>query len=187
MIHKMAGWLKIMLGLGILSPLVMVAAGLAACKPKEIELAFETLVQGEAQVLDESGMNFVATYENTDLMIATDRSETQQIADTLSPGRSGMRFEKIMDVNYGEYLVVVAYLGAKPHAGFVVAIERIAQTGRYIDVAISTVEPEVGGAAVVHPIHAIKIKRADLAVKGNLTFRLWKEDEAVLAREHFVR
>jgi len=177
---KRAGRWKGLLGLGILGALAIGAAGLAACRPKETELAFETLVQ------DDLGY-FGATYESMDLMIATSVAEAQQIADALSPEDPGKRFEQIMDVNYGEYFVVVAYLGAKPHGGFVVTIEKIAQTGRNVDVAISTVEPSGGDAIFVHPIHAVKVRRADLSVKGNLTFQLWKGGEVVLTRAHFVR
>ena len=162
--------------------LVLLAASpvsLTACKPKEIKLPFETLVH------DNLGY-FGATYESMDLMVVTDVAEAQQIADTLSPENPGKRFEEIADVDYKEYLVVVAYFGAKPCGGWAITVEEITQTGHNVNVVISTVEPTGGDAVIVHPIHAVKIQRANLLVKGHLNFSLWKGGEVILTREHFV-
>jgi len=166
--------------------LVALLANLVACKRKEIGIPFETLVQGEPQLLDNQDWNYVVHYERVDLMVATDPAEAQNIADRLSPERPGMRLKEIADVDYGEYLVVAAYFGTKPHGGFAITIEKITQAGHDVNVVVSTVEPTGGDTTVIHPIHAVKIKRADLPVKGHLVFRLWKEDEVVLTREHSV-
>lgn len=52
------------------------------------------------------------THPDMDLIVATNPTEAQQIADTLSPERPGMRFE-ITNVNCDEYLVVAVYLGGQ--------------------------------------------------------------------------
>jgi hypothetical protein len=158
----------------------------AACRPKETELPFETVMKGEPQLLDEQGQNYTATYKNIDLMVATNSAEAQQIANTLSPERPGVSLEELADIDYREYLAIAAYFGAKPHGGFVITIDKITQSGRNVNLEISTVEPTGGDTVVVHPIHVVRIKRSHLPLKGRLIFKLWKEGEVVLAREHYV-
>ncbi|MBN1890569.1 MAG: protease complex subunit PrcB family protein [Thermoflexales bacterium] len=160
---------------------------LAVCQDGGSGLPFETVVKGEHVILygDQPDPSFTATYEVMDLLIAASPAEAQHIADTLSPERPGLRFE-IADVDYGEYLVVVAYLGAKPHGGFGITIEKITQAEQAVDVIISTVESKGGDMMVVHPIHAVKIRRAALPARGRLTFNLWQDGRIVLAREHVV-
>jgi len=121
-----------------------------------------------------------------DLMIAADPAEAQQIANTLSPEQPGMHFEEIANVDYGQYLVIIAYFGVKPHGGFVITIEKVAQIGRTVNVTINTVEPAAGDAVILHPIHVVKIKRANLPVKGRLSFSLLKDGKTILTREHLV-
>ncbi|MFP4393959.1 MAG: hypothetical protein ACLFTI_01735 [Anaerolineales bacterium] len=157
----------------------MTLVGLTACKPKETELPFETLVH------DNLGY-FGATYESMDLMVATDVTEAQQIADTLSPENPGKRFEEIADIDYEEYLVIVAYFGTRVYSKTAITIEKVTQIEDVVDVIISTVEPMAGDRIIVHPIHIIKVKKDDLLVRGPLVFRLWKESEIILTREHVV-
>jgi hypothetical protein len=143
-------------------------------------------VQGEPQLFDDQDRNFVVHYGSAGLMVATDPAEAQNIADRLSPERPGMRLKEIADLDYDAYLVVAAYFGTKPHGGFAITIEKITQAGHDVNVEVSTVEPTGGDTKVIHPIHAVKIKRADLPAKGHLVFRLWKEGEILLTREHSV-
>jgi hypothetical protein len=162
--------------------LVSLAASLAsltACKPRETELSFETLLH------DNLGY-FGTTYESMDLMIAADLAEAQQIADTLSPENPGKRFEEIADVDYEEYLVVVAYFGTRVYSESAITIERITQIENVVNVIISTVEPTAGDRVIVHPIHIIKIKRDDLSVRGSLVFKLWKGGKVILTQKYFV-
>jgi hypothetical protein len=153
-------------------------AGLTACKPKETELPFEILVHHQGYC--------GATYSSMDLMVATNGTEAQRIADTLSPENPGRRCEEIMSVDYKEYLVVVAYFGTRVYSESAITIEKITQIGDVVDVMIGTVEPTAGDRVIVHPIHIVKVKRADLLVEGHLSFVLWKGGEVILTREHFV-
>ena len=163
----------------VLAGLALGLVSLTACKPKETELHFDTLVH------DNLGY-FGATYESMDLMVATDLAEAQQIADTLSPENPGKRFEVVADIDYEEYLVVVAYFGTRVYSESAITIEGITQIGDMVNVIISMVEPTAGDRVIVHPIHIVKVKRADLPVKGHLSFVLWKGGEIILTREHFV-
>jgi len=173
--NKMRNLISALLGLAVLA---VGLTGLAACKPKETELHFETLVHHQGYC--------GATYNSMDLMVATNLTEAQRIADTLSPETPGKRCEEIASVDYEEYLVVVAYFGTRVYSESVVTIEKITQIGDVVDVIISTVEPTAGDRVIVHPIHIVKIKRDDLPVRGSLVFRLWKGGEVILTREHFV-
>lgn len=161
-------------------------AVLANCKTRETKIAFETLVKGDAELLDDQDMNFAAIYKDMDLLIVADAMEAQQIADMLASERTGLRLEEVADIDYGEYLVVVAYFGAKPNNGFGITIEEISQIGHSVYVVIDTVESSGGDAIVTHPVHIIKVKKSDLLVRGRLSFVLWKDDKAILTREHFV-
>jgi hypothetical protein len=121
-----------------------------------------------------------------DLMVATDLDQVQQIVDRFNPERPRSRWEEPMSVDYQKYLVVIAYLGPKPYSGFQVTIDRMAQIGRTVHVTISTVEPSIGSAVVVFPLHAVLVKRSELRGRGNLTFQMWKGDQLLLTRSHFV-
>lgn len=158
--------------------MLVILMGLVTCKPREIELHFETLVHHKGYC--------GATYKNMDLLIATNPDEAQEIVNTLSPAPPTERCEEIASVNYQEYFVVVAYFGTRVYSESAITIERITQTGDTVDVTISTVEPIAGDRVIVHPIHIVKIDRDDLLANGFLTFRLWKGNEAILTREYFI-
>lgn len=166
----------------LLTALVM----LTNCKTRETKIAFETLVKGGTELLGEQDIKFADTYEDVDLLIATNVTEAQQIADTLFSEGPGMRSEKVVSVDYGEYLVIFADFGVKPSNGFVITIEEISQTGRSVNVVIDTVESYGGDAIVTHPVHVVKVKKSDLLVKGRLSFVLWGGDEVILTREYVV-
>jgi hypothetical protein len=165
---------------------ICLTLGLAACKPQETPLPFETLAHGSARLIDSQGMAYGSSYDKMDLLVATDLTETRQIETTLSPRDPSLHLKEIDNVNYDEYFVVVAFFGPRPYGDSAITIERIIQTGDTINVIVSTVEPTEGTRVIVAPIHAVKIKRADLPVKGELAFNLLKDDRIVLTRKHFV-
>jgi hypothetical protein len=181
-------------GLLALVAVVAVALALVGCnglgppatEPAKTEVPFETITKGDLVLHQEQGPAFAPSYEDMDLMIAIDPAEAQQIADELSPKRPGLRFDEIASVDYEEYLVVAAYFGAKPSAGYEITIERIAQVAHEVDVIVRLVEPRVGTAIFTYPIHAVKIKKTALTTKGPLTFVLMEGNKVLLKREHSV-
>lgn len=162
-----------------LLPFFVIAAmlpGLTACQPQETDVPFETVLKGDIDT----------SYGTLDLMLAANSTEAQQIVDTLQTRQFSEELEEIINVNYEEYLVIVVILGAWPYGGAEITVERISQVGQDFMVVVSTVEPTDGDRVIVHPVHVIKIRRADLALQGQVRFNLCKGDELVLTREHFV-
>lgn len=170
--------------------LVTLAAGFAssACsRPKETELRFETLIKQENLLFYSSeGEGSRCNQEEMDLLVATRPDDVQQIVARLCPERPGVRWDQLKEVDYTRYWVVVAYMGAQPRSGFQITIEEMAQVGRTIRVAVSTIEPTLGNAVIVNPVHVVLVKRSALRRKGNLTFEMWEGEELLLTQSYVV-
>jgi hypothetical protein len=121
-----------------------------------------------------------------DLFLASDPAEAQQITDTIWPDQPGLRFDVIAGIDFKRYLLIVAYFGTHGHPGAEITIEKVTQTGREVDITISTIEPDVGPRVISRPIHVIIIRTSDLIKSGNLTFKLLKDGDVILERDHRV-
>jgi hypothetical protein len=167
--------------------LVTLAVGFAssACsRPKETELRFETLIKQENLYFYSSeGEGSRCNQEEMDLLVATRPDDVQQIVARLCPERPRVRWDQLMEVDYTQYWVVVAYMGAEPWSGFEITIEEMTQVGRTVRVAVSTVEPSLGTQVFVNPYHVVLVKRSALRRKGHLTFEMWEGEELLLTRQ----
>jgi hypothetical protein len=172
--------------------LVALAVGFASStcsRPKETELPFLTLVKQQDLFFQspESRRSVVCQYpEEMDLLVAARSDDAQQIVDSLCPEHPGLRWDVLMEVDYTQYWVVVAYMGAEPWSGFQITIEEMTQVGRTIRVAISTVEPTLGTQIFVNPHHVVLVERSALRRKGNLTFEMWEGEQLLLTRSYVV-
>ena len=172
--------------------LVTLAVGFAssACgRPKETELPFLTLVKQQHFYFQRpEGMESSRCHyqEEMDLLVAARPDDVQQIVARLCPERPGLRWDELMQVDYTQYWVVVAYMGAEPWSGFEITIEEMTQVGRTVRVAVSTVEPSLGTQVFVNPYHVVLVKRSALRRKGHLTFEMWEGEELLLTRSYVV-
>jgi hypothetical protein len=164
--------------------LAIALIALGGCKPRQRTLRFETLVQTET-VRFSPDDKWPTRYTEMDLMVATDPAGAQQIADQLAGG-PGFRFEEIMSVDYAQYFVVAAYFGLKPMTGYQIVIDQIIQTGQDVNVVVHTVEPLLGGAVQVAPIHAVQVRKSELRPKGRLDFKMWEGAQLFLTRSYVV-
>jgi hypothetical protein len=155
-------------------------------KAKTVELPFETVMKGYPVAYDSNGLGYQARYGDMDLFIASEQAEVQPITDIIWPDQPGLRFNEIVNIDFKEYLLIIGYFGFHGYGGAEITIEKVTQTGREVDVIISTIEPNVGDRVTVHPTHAIVIKTSDFIKSGNLTFRLIKDGEVLLTRDHLV-
>lgn len=170
--------------------LVALAVGFASsacCHLRKTELRFETLMKREdARFHSSEGVGFVCRQEEMDLLVATRPDDVQKIVDRLCPERPGLRWDELMEVDYTQHWVVVAYMGAEPWSGFQITIEEMTQVGRTVRVAISTVEPSLGTQTFVHPVHVVLVGRSELCRKGGLTFEMWEGEQLLLTRSYVV-
>lgn len=161
-------------------------SGLTACKPQETEVPFETVSKGDTTLVDRLGMAYGATLDRIDLLVATDLTETLQVPAALSTARPDLHLKEVSDIDYDKFMALIAYFGARMDPRSAITVEKIVQTGNVVNVTVSTFEPTYGDRNIIHPIHVVKIKRADLPVKGELVFNLLKDNGIILTRKHFV-
>jgi hypothetical protein len=190
---KMSAWLKSLSGLAILAGFGVLA--LTGCdgprppstKPVEIELPFKTVLKVPEVPVSFAGTKKRATHQDLDLRIATDQTEAREIADTLlSADYEKDLLDALLSVDYEKDLVIVADWGYKPSTRWEITIEEVTQAGRSVGVSVRLVEPTVGGTLITHPVHAVKVKKADLTARGQLTFVLMEGGQAILRREYSV-
>jgi hypothetical protein len=162
-------------------------ASTAACQPREIELPFETVAEGELLFLrNEQGGGIAVEKPDPDFFIAVDLMDVQQIADTLNPDRPGLFVKHLVDVDYDRYIAVLAYYGQRGMSGYKITIEKITQVGDVVQIFVSTVDPTVGTFVFITPFHAVQIEKKSLSRDGELVFRIIKNGEILVETQHFV-
>lgn len=162
-------FIKLALGFALLGSLL-------ACGIGEKELAFETVVDRSIGY---------SRHSDKDLFVATNPDEARQIVQVLEPSYVLSNLEEhLVAVDYTQYWVVAAYLGSTPYTGADIQIERVTQITDTVNVMILAVEPKLGDKEMFYPIHAVKIRKADLSTTGLLHFNVWREGQIILTREH---
>ena len=151
------------------------------------DLHFETLVKDHnAKLYDERDDYHHATYLSLDLFIALNIEEAQGVAGVLNPDMANLHLADIDEVDFAKKFVIVAYYGRAPNGSYAIAIEKIQQSDNLVDVFVSTMEPSGGDTGVTRPIHIVTSDKENLINRGELTFRMWKDNEIVVQHNHFV-
>ncbi len=132
------------------------------------KLTFETIARGES------------TYEGEDtlLFVATSFQDTEPFVQYTSMG------EELQSVDYGEYIVVCAFLG-RTLQGHNIEIKEVIRKGDALILLTVFEEPERGqiGPDYVSPFHVVKIRISEIlnvGLEGEVSFLL--EDTRGLLR-----
>lgn len=112
---------------------IIVMAGLGACRPKEIDLPFEAIEQRDA-----SGTGQVYKDEKPGLIVITALEEVANL-DALITSEAQAR---LAGLSYDEYFVIAVFQGRKPTTGYGMRIERITRQGSAVTIYAHFSAPE---------------------------------------------
>ncbi len=165
-------------GLKVLLPLIVVAAlllGLAACKPQETEVSFETIEQVEAFTKQLGGK------EPKLLVIAS-----AQDVEEAKPFVTDEALAALQQMDYTTHFAILAFRGLQTssHEGF-----KVEQIGRQGNEILLYAQPGANGSAAImtSPFHLIKVKKEGQWGE-NFTFNLYfgQARAAVASTAHHV-
>jgi len=180
---------------GYLSPAVILAIVLmmSGCGPPPGEdVPFETIVKesggGSNSIRIERPLLKVAA--NVEEM-AELKALTDQRGHYTGTGIEWSFDKRLDEVDFSTYLVIAAFQGRKQTHGYEIEIVSVKQRGYQVNVIANFVTPSPGKPVlteVTSPYHVIKVKKADLARKGRITFILMNTSGRVVAKTvHEVR
>lgn len=138
--HRYSLWLVV----------VVILLGITTCKPKEGEMPFETIEQGD----------YSEGYDSLKPQMVFVIS--QQQADLLEGLISQEALEKLAKLDFQQSFAIAVFRGRKPSGGYTTIIERVARQGDKIVVYAQFWEPspyyEVQQEAT-SPYHLIRVQR----------------------------
>lgn len=162
---------------GCLSPAVVLAIVLTmtSCRPPQGEdIPFETVLQiGNAD-------NRAYFEPKPKIAVATSPEEVDKLKTLLSPND----WDALQNIDLSTSLIVAAFQGAQP-LGEEIEIVSVKQRGYQVNVIADfvTVSPGTPTTLILRsPYHVIKVKQADLAHKGRITFILMNTSGRAVAK-----
>ncbi len=140
-----------------------------------IELQFESPGTGDKQYQDKSPrISVISSSEDVTAFDGTISTESQQV---------------LMDTDYDQYLVVIAFHGQIETTGYGIGIKRITQSGRNVRVYTELIRPkpdQLLGLMVTSPYHIVRLDRKDIPSQQSLTFLLYTDGQTADKQEVFV-
>jgi hypothetical protein len=128
---------------------LIILAGTPACRPKETELPFETIIRGDG-----------ATYPGSKplAILVTDRQDIEKMKDLFYQDV----LDEIATVDFGRYFVIAVLRSLQGTSGYDTVIDHVVRRGEKIVVYAQFWEP--GRDQVVHetitsPYHIIKVPK----------------------------
>ncbi len=163
-----------------LSPLIVVAAlllGLAACKPQETELSFETIEQ-------ENNPSSIKRWEDKKpkLLIVTSTQDIEEAKPFVTAGA----LAALQQMDFTTHFAILAFRGfqGSSHAGF--KIDRILRRGN--EIALYA-QPGSEGPETVErsPYHLVKVdKEGNWNVESTFNLYFNQEGSAVTSATHHI-
>lgn len=81
-------------------------------------------------------------------------------------------WEKLKGTNFDIYMVVMIFLGVKPTSAYGVKIREILREGKIVRIEADLEKCSIGEPAFHVPYQVVGLRKADLGVKGKMTFIL---------------
>jgi hypothetical protein len=153
-----------------LAGLVVGLAGMAACGPRETELAFETIEQGDWAGYGDLESDSI---RETRLVLVTSREEAAQLEDRISPEA----LDQLVRLDFERYFAIALFRGRRASSGYDTIIERVARQGDEVVVYAQFWEPSPYYAVkdeATSPYHLIKVRRDDGVIQETeLVLQSW--------------
>jgi hypothetical protein len=170
----------------IVAVVVVVLLVPSACAPQGLDLPSETIVKevggGSNSIQIERPLLRVAA--NAEEM-AELKALTDQLGHGAGPDIEWSFDERLDEVDLSTHLVIAAFQGRKNTGGYRIEVVSVRQSGNQVYVIADFVTPTPGKPvtlAVTSPYHVIKVKQADLARKGRITFILMNTSGRAVAK-----
>lgn len=147
--------------------------GLSACRPKEIDLPFETIAQG-----DWGNAGYAYEAHEATLIVITQATEAMELDNWVTLDTQ----TQLQALDYDAYFAIAVFQGWKATTGYKVQIDRIALLGNVINVHAQFLEPkpeEEKAPEATSPYHLVRVQRAE-TWDQDITFNLVM-DEVVVA------
>lgn len=81
-------------------------------------------------------------------------------------------WENIEKTNFSHYIVIIIHSGVKPTGGYGIKVKEIARVSDKIEIKIDDEKYGGGIDAATIPYHILRIRRADIERRGEITFIL---------------
>jgi len=153
--------------------------GLSACRPKEVDLPFETIEQG-----DWGNAGYAYEAHRPTLMVITRATEVMELDDWITLDAQ----TQLQALDYDAYFAVVVFQGWKATTGYKVQVDHIALSGNVINVHAQFLEPkpeEEKAPEATSPYHLVTVQRAK-TWDQDITFNLVVDEVVVVSLSRHV-
>jgi hypothetical protein len=154
-------------------------AGLSACRPKEIDLPFQTIEQRDA-----SGSGQVHQVKQPALVVVTTPEEAINL-DSLVTSEAQTQLKNL---NYDAYFAIAVFQGWKSTDGYGIQIERITHLGDDVTVFVQLQEPPPDrkkNDIVTSPYHLVQVQKVG-AWARSVTFNVLADGTAIASVSHII-
>lgn len=152
-----------------------------SCVPGEKNVPFETI---ELQ-FETPGADRAYKEETPKIQVISKSEDITTDEVMISPTSQQI----LMDTDYDQYLVVIAYYGWIGTTGYGIEIKKIAQSGQKVKVYAELTRPESDqllGLSFTSPYHIVRLNRKDIPSQQSLTFLLYTDGQTADRQEVFL-
>jgi len=150
--------------------LIIAMLGLfTGCAEKSKDIAFETVEKGQYKFYEIKNMEF---------MVIISQEEFNSFLQ-----KYGIENKDLPDWQSDRYILICAFQGMKPTAGYDIEITKIERSGDTVTVKLRIREPkpdEITAQVITSPVHIVKVERS--ALSGAKTFVFVDQNDRILKK-----
>jgi hypothetical protein len=168
--------LKAIVATGVIGAfLIVVGVSLTRIQPPSQAVNFDTVFHGDIPLVISKEARRGSSFYNQ-LFLLTSITDVQTLSINYSSHSNDPMLSALSKVDYSQYGVLVAYMGASLNTGSAITVEKVIRNGNTINVRVTQNKPESGDQAVVNYFHAIAVKLTELPDPRKITVSLWIND-----------
>lgn len=163
--------------------LIIISLGItvmvAACKPKEVDIPFETIEQRE-------GPHNGHFYESNKpkLVVITQAKDVPWLVD----GWVGDSQAKLQDMDYNQEFALVLLQGVEQSTGYGVQINRITRRGATVNIYAQFIQPDFQKPLLseeTSPYHLVNIEKA-MKWGQDITFKVIVNGSVIISSKNYI-